>query len=312
MPSVASHRLGDEQHTPARPIAADGDTLATGKAKGGGGGGGGKGGFKAATARIYVGKSKGGSSERKQSASVVARAKLAKGSGRGGGGRGAGKVTPTADPIYAAKLERLGYRNDSFTDKTTEHVLGLVPEDGQPPANLSAWELLKCPNATALAASSTCSFGASSKLEPLLLVIHMPWFLVHTGHIRTWTMLHVFKYPCLFQLLAMRMLVLVQPGELAGCQRICSAARDVCTCRVAEHDRAFQHRNLLEVADGTESILYAHADTWMNLPRIRALLQKQGNHTISPRRGLQGTSYTPTASKCIPPCGLCWRIRIGA
>ena len=83
MPSVASHRLGDEQHTPARPIAADGDTLATGKAKGGGGGGG-KGGFKAATARIYVGKSKGGSSERKQSASVVARAKLAKGSGRGG------------------------------------------------------------------------------------------------------------------------------------------------------------------------------------------------------------------------------------
>ena len=218
-----------------------------------------------------------------------------KGSGAGkGGGKGAGEKS--VDPAWAALLKRWNYMPEAHTDITTKHVLHVLPEH-PPPANSSAEELLKCPPDDSLSASA-CPRKA---LEPILLVVHMPWFQVHTGHIRTWTLLHQLKYPCLFKRLALSMLVLVQPGELAGCERICAAAANVCTCRVAEHDRAYQHRNLMKYADGSASILYTHADTFINLPLMRQLVDRNPNATMSPSRGLQGTSYTPTPSRCIEP-----------
>ena len=96
----------------------------------------------------------------------------------------------------------------------------------------------------------------------------------------------------------------VHTGELEGCQRICPPNdplyAGVCECKTAEHDRAYQHRNLQQYADGKASILYAHADTWINLLSFRRLVSRSGNTTLSPRAGLQGTSYTPTPSKCFP------------
>ena len=62
----------------------------------------------------------------------------------------------------------------------------------------------------------------AAELDPVLLILTTPWFQVHTGHIRAWTVMHRLQYPCLLARLNMRMLVLVQPGELQGCARICA------------------------------------------------------------------------------------------
>ena len=88
---------------------------------------------------------------------------------------------------------------------------------------------------------------------------------------------------------------LVQPGELEGCKRICPdepAYADVCECRIAEHDRAYQHRNLQNYTDGSAHILYAHADTWINLFAFRSRVDKLGNTSLSPRMGLQGLTIS--------------------
>ena len=232
-----------------------------------------------------------------------------KGGGGGGGGGGkrsgiGGAPPKPVDPFFVAELARLGYLPEAVTDITTEFVLRKLNQTTAPVVQPTE-QLLGCPSAKELAASSRCgSFMESAKvraLEPVMLVMHMPWFRVHTGHIRAWALLHTLRYPCLFSLLALRMVILVQPGELSGCERICALAKDACTCRVAQHDRAFQHRNLMELATGHESILYAHADTWINLPRMRAFIDEHRNHSLSPSRGLQGTSYTPTRSRCLHP-----------
>ena len=205
-------------------------------------------------------------------------------------------VVAQPDPEYAALLSRLHYLPESHTDVTTRFVLGeLLKPVKEKHAN-------KTLPVACHAAMSKCtkSGQTGNKLEPILMIIVMPWFAVHTGHIRAWTLLHRFKYPCLFKQLNLKMLVLVQPGELEGCKRICPdepAFAEFCQCRVAEHDRAYQHRNLQNYTDGSTNILYAHADTWINLIAFRRLVDRLGNHSLSPSRGLQGSSYTPTASK---------------
>ena len=134
---------------------------------------------------------------------------------------------------------------------------------------------------------------------------------MHTGHIRTWTMLHRLLYPCLLARLNMRLLMLVQPGELQGCARICAMAGGprACECRTALHERAFQHRNLATYADGSASILYAHSDTYINLVQARKLLLTRGRDFLSPRAGMQGSNYLSTASRChrVGPALEAWR-----
>ena len=199
---------------------------------------------------------------------------------------------PKADPEYAALLSRLGYLPEAHTDVTTRYVLNDLIK-----ANSSA----AAPSACATPPSGCASYHKTVHTEPLLLIMTMPWFLVHTGHIRAWTLLHRFRYACLFPQLNMRMLVLVQPGELQGCLRICPPSLShACECKTAEHDRAFQHRNLAVYATGEASILYAHADTWINLIAARKLADAYGNSTMSPRAGLQGSNYQATPSRCFP------------
>ena len=62
---------------------------------------------------------------------------------------------------------------------------------------------------------------------------------------------------------------MVQADEWNGCTRICRMAGGVCSCAVALHDRAYMHRNLMAHAQGTEDVLFAHADTWINLVAMR-------------------------------------------
>ena len=178
---------------------------------------------------------------------------------------------PKADPEYASLLNRLHYLPEAHTDVTTRYVLNEILADKQSKVptikSLRANKTLPVACHAAMSKCAKSGQGGKSR-EPILLIVVMPWFAVHTGHIRTWTLLHRFKYPCLFKQLNMKMLVLVQPGELEGCKRICPDVpmyAEFCRCAVAEHDRAFQHRNLQNYTDGSASVLYAHADTWINL-----------------------------------------------
>jgi hypothetical protein len=94
------------------------------------------------------------------------------------------------------------------TDPPLRHVLAQeLP--GAPP-------LPRCPSRETMNASCGASFG-NQPLPPTLLLFHFPWLDVHTGHARVWTLLHVLRYRCFFELLNMRMVVMVQPGELPRC-----------------------------------------------------------------------------------------------
>ena len=222
------------------------------------------------------------------------------------------------------------------TDPVLRHVLAneLV---GAPP-------LPSCPSSKEINATCGASFHGYN-LPPTLLLMHMcaaeprhllspltgaagspvfvrlaldarrPWFDVHTGHARVWALLHVLKYRCLFELLNMRMVVMVQPGELAKCQRICRPpgrggdAADVtsgaptprrfCRCHQAEHHREVQQRNIAEFCQGREHILYAHADVFLSLVQWAQKIRQFGNHTMMPNAGLDGTNYAPTPSACV-------------
>lgn len=186
------------------------------------------------------------------------------------------------------------------TDPVLRHVLAQDLPGAPPPP--------PCPSFTTLNASCGSHTGYK-QLPPTLLLMHMPWFDVHTGHARTWALLHVLQYRCLFELYNMRMVVMVQPGELAKCQKICrpsslvasgGTTRRFCRCHEAEHDRAYQQRNVAEFCKGNEHILYAHADTFLNLPLWARKIAQYGNHTMMPSSGLDGTNYAPTPSACVP------------
>ena len=173
------------------------------------------------------------------------------------------------------------------TDPPLRHVLAQeLP--GAPP-------LPRCPSRETMNASCGASFG-NQPLPPTLLLFHFPWLDVHTGHARVWTLLHVLRYRCFFELLNMRMVVMVQPGELPRChsrfasplhasahrgafmlttasahpprcQKICKPAgltdgdegerTRFCRCHEAKHHREYQQRNIAEFCTGREHILYA-------------------------------------------------------
>jgi len=92
------------------------------------------------------------------------------------------------------------------------------------------------------------------------------------------------------------MVVMVQPGELAGCVPRCGGH---CTCVEARHHRAYMQRNIAAHLTGQEDVFYAHADMWINLSMLSSMLDAgAANYTMAPSRGLHGTSYTPVSSKC--------------
>jgi hypothetical protein len=149
------------------------------------------------------------------------------------------------------------------TDPPLRHVLAQeLP--GAPP-------LPRCPSRETMNASCGASFG-DQPLPPTLLLFHFPWLDVHTGHARVWTLLHVLRYRCFFELLNMRMVVMVQPGELPRCQKICKPAgltdgdegerTRFCRCHEAKHHREYQQRNIAEFCTGREHILYACDCLW--------------------------------------------------
>ena len=141
-----------------------------------------------------------------------------------------------------------------------------------------------------------CSYTPANT-QPVLLVFHMPWFSAGgTGAERIKALRHL-QYSCVAPQLNMRILVMVQPGELQECEELCAPM--LCVCREVRHDRAYQHRNLAALANGKEHILYAHADMFLNLFRISALLQQQGQNVISPSHGLVGTNYQNTQPRCV-------------
>jgi len=117
------------------------------------------------------------------------------------------------DPQYVELLKRLNYMPEAVTDATTEFVL---MKAGRPSNGTSPFGCEPNSRCTAAASPGWGVRDAPPAFEPLLLVIVMPWFAVHTGHVRAWTLLHRLRYPCLFRHLNMRMLVLVQPGELCA------------------------------------------------------------------------------------------------
>ena len=123
------------------------------------------------------------------------------------------KATAAAsDAEYAAILKQNGYLPEAHTDVSTRFVLGhLLKRSAKAKAPSSRAELFGC--ATDLDTQcATQQEMTSVPSEPLLMIVVMPWFMVHTGHIRAWTLLHRLKYPCFFKLLNLRLLVLVQPG----------------------------------------------------------------------------------------------------
>jgi hypothetical protein len=182
------------------------------------------------------------------------------------------------------------YLPEAFEDNLLQHLLAQNGRGGkvQVPA---------CPTVEQLS-SSDCH--GSSARPPTLLLLHMPWFTKKTGHLRAWTLLYVLQYRCLMSALNMRMVVMVQPGELAGCQRICRVEGRPCRCHESKHHREHQQRNIAEFAHGREHILYAHADVFLNLPLWSRLTAELGNETISPGEGLDGVNYRPTPSACVP------------
>lgn len=153
--------------------------------------------------------------------------------------------------------------------------------------------------------------AAAAARPPLLLLIHMPWFSPNPearddplaqrgyhGHIRVRALLEKLKYRCALEPLNLRMVVMVQPGELAGCVPLCAGA---CTCVEARHHREVMQRNLAAHVTGREDLLFAHADCWLNLDRLTALIDGgAANYTMTPARGLHGTSYHPIQSRCFP------------
>lgn len=151
----------------------------------------------------------------------------------------------------------------------------------------------------------------ASTRPPLLLLIHMPWFSPNPearddplaqrgyhGHIRVAALLDKLKYRCALSPLNIRMVVMVQQGELAGCLPLCG---DACTCVEAGHHREFMQRNLAAHATGSEDLLFTHADCWLNLNRLTTIIDRgSANYTMTPARGLHGTSYRPIRSECFP------------
>jgi hypothetical protein len=92
------------------------------------------------------------------------------------------------------------------------------------------------------------------------------------------------------------MVVMVQPGELAGCVPLCGGH---CTCVEARHHREYMQRNIAAHLTGEEDVFYAHADMWIKLQLLTSMLDAgAANYTMAPARGLHGTSYRPVASKC--------------
>ena len=174
---------------------------------------------------------------------------------------------PKADPEYAAFIA-IGLFAEAHTDVTTRYVLNdLIRRIAVPPRRPHARRRRQLRVA-----------HKTVHTEPLLLIMTMPWFLVHTGHIRAWTLLHRCGCP--------------SRSSTCACSSSCSRAsfkaayasarHRLARVRVgtAEHDRAFQHRNLAVYATGEASILYAHADTWINLIAARKLADAYGNSTM--------------------------------
>ena len=160
--------------------------------------------------------------------------------------------------------------------------------------------------------ASSSSAVSSSRAFPsargLLLLVHMPWFTPNAqapdaqsqrgyhGHVRVSALLHTLEYRCALQQLGVRMVVMVQPSELGGCEPLCA---DWCSCVEAAHHREYMQRNIAAHASGEEDLLFAHADCWINLGRFIQMLEAGGaNYTMIPARGLHGTSYLPVQSKC--------------
>ena len=184
------------------------------------------------------------------------------------------------------------YFPEILTDAVTRHVIAQTELVSKlPPA---------CPSREVLLAA-----GCADRRPPppTLVLLHFPWFRVHTGHVRVWTLLHVMQYHCLMDALNMRLVMMVQPGELASCQRICrpsgAGTHRYCRCHKAEHDRAYNQRNVAEFALGREHILYAHADAFLNLPSWGRHILQSGNATMLPNSGLHGTTYMPTPNACV-------------
>ena len=185
--------------------------------------------------------------------------------------------------------ERFGtqYYPDILADAVTRHVLAQTEVAGTLPPTCPTAELASCAN--------------GSSRPPTLVLLSMPQFQIHTGYMRAWALLHVLKYHCLMEALNMRLVVMVQAGEFAGCQRICRpGGRRYCRCYQTPHDRAYNQRNVAEFALGREHILYAHSDVFLNLPMWSRLILAKANDTMLPNAGLHGTTYTPIPSACVP------------
>ena len=194
---------------------------------------------------------------------------------------------------------------DASLDITARYVLRMLSQNAtraltcppMPAAESCRDARLSSARAADARLSSARATAPEQKRGRLLLLIHLPWFASYTGHLRAWALIHRMQYPCLFPLLSIRMRLLVRPGEVEGCARIC---RSVCECALARHERAYHHRNVIEHASGDESILFAHADVWLNLPALVRHIDRHPFASLSPHAGLQGTSFKPTRSKCVP------------
>jgi len=133
---------------------------------------------------------------------------------------------------------------------------------------------------------------------PLLLLIHMPTHAKGPdaphgfGSTRVKTLLNDLKYKCALRPLNIRMVVMVQPGELAGCVPLCGKH---CTCVVAQHSREYMQRNIAAHLTGMEDVFYAHADMWINLNLLTWMLDAgAANYTLLPR----GLNISLGASQC--------------
>jgi hypothetical protein len=106
-------------------------------------------------------------------------------------------TTPAPDPNFAEMLKRMHYLPTAVTDTTTKHVLTALEKaaasNGTAPL-FDCASMAQCP-----AALQPGSESAAAQRDPVLLVMVMPWFDVMTGHVRLWTLLHRFRYPCLLR-----------------------------------------------------------------------------------------------------------------
>jgi len=129
--------------------------------------------------------------------------------------------------------------------------------------------------------------SANMMRTPLLLLIHMPTHAkgpdAHQGFgfTRVKVLLHDLKYKCALRPLNIRMVVMVQPGELGGCVPLCGKH---CTCVEAQHSREFMQRNIAAHLTGMEDVFYAHADMWINLNLLTSMLDAgAADYTLLPR-----------------------------